>query len=192
MSAPRVSSVPEGHVVLGRISGLFGVRGWVKVFSHTAPRDGIVGYRRWTLSQDGKQREVKVLEGREQGKVIIARIEGYDDRDQAAALLGAEISVARSELPASGDNGYYWADLVGLKVVNSDGVELGVVDHLFETGANDVVVVRGERERLIPWVSADKAAEMEEAEFIPAEVSPTILSVDLEQGLLTVDWDAEF
>jgi 16S rRNA processing protein RimM len=186
-------SAAEQHVVLGRVSGLFGVRGWVKVFSHTAPRDAIVAdYRDWTLSRDGKSWQVRVAEGREQGKLIIARIDGIDDRNQAEALLSAEISVPREAMPASGEDGYYWADLVGLKVINKEGVEFGVIDHLFETGANDVIVVRGERQRLIPWVSADTAAAMEDAEFIPTDVDPTIVSVDLEQRVLTVDWDAEF
>ena len=163
------------HVVLGQVNGLFGVRGWVKVFSHTDPRENILRYGPWRLTLEGRSREFRVLEGRRQGKGIVARLEGLDDRDQAAAWLGAEISVPREQLPEPGPGEYYWADLIGLEVKTMDGVALGRVSHLFRTGANDVMVVQGERERLVPFVQEDVVRE-----------------VDLEAGRIRVVWDPEF
>lgn len=161
-------------VVLGRVSGLFGVRGWVKVFSHTAPPGNILEYPVWNLMRPEGRSEVRLTEGRPHGKGIIAHLEGYDDRDRAATLLGAEIAVRREQLPEPDGNGFYWVDLEGLQVRTCDGAELGRVDHLFETGANDVMVVLGERERLIPYVDA------------------VVVEVDLERGTITVDWDPDF
>jgi 16S rRNA processing protein RimM len=164
---------PERRISVGRVAGLFGVNGWVKVYSHTRPREAILNYRPWHISVGGTTRTFDVLEGREQGKGLVARIAGCDDRDTAAELVGAEISIDATQLPATGEREYYWADLEGLRVVNDANVELGRVSHLFETGANDVMVVRGERERLIPFGSA------------------VVKEVDLEAGVIRVDWDAE-
>lgn len=159
-------------MVLGRVSGLFGVRGWVRIFSHTEPREAILDYRRWYLQKGGDWQEKKVAEGQRHGKSVIARLENVDDRDAAAVLIGSNIAVPRSDLPEPGDGTYYWADLVGLRVVNCDGAELGKVAYVMETGANDVLVTGGDRERLIPFV-ADKV----------------ILGVDFDKGVINVDWE---
>jgi 16S rRNA processing protein RimM len=159
-------------VILGRISGLFGVRGWVKVYSYTEPREAVLNYGRWLLSGRNGWREATVAEGQRHGKTVIVRIEGYDDRDQAAALIGTEIGVPRDELPEAGDDQYYWSDLEGLSVVDREGTVLGKVDYLLETGANDVMVVKGEEERLIPFV-----------------IDKVVLGVDLAKGEISVDWE---
>jgi 16S rRNA processing protein RimM len=159
-------------VVLGRISGLFGVTGWVKVYSYTEPREAVLEYRRWLLSGKDGWREVTVAEGQRHGKMIIARIDGYVDRDQAAELMGTEIAVPRDELPEAEEGRFYWSDLEGLRVVHRDGTELGKVAYLLETGANDVMVVQGEQERLIPFVMGE-----------------VILEVDLANGRIDVDWE---
>ena len=159
-------------VILGRISGLFGVRGWVKVYSYTEPREAVLNYDRWLLSsQDGWQ-EATVAEGQRHGKTVIVRIDGYDDRDQAAGLVGTEIGIPRDELPETNVDQYYWSDLEGLSVVHRDGTELGKVSHLLETGANDVMVVKGETERLIPFV-----------------LDKVVLGVDLAKREIRVDWE---
>jgi 16S rRNA processing protein RimM len=163
----------EKWVVLGRIAGVYGVKGWVKVVSETDPPANILGYAPWRLSQGDRQWEVE-LEGRPHGKGVIAHLRGCDDRDQAARLVGATIAVDRERLPPAAEGEYYWTDLEGLRVRNLQGIELGCVDHLFETGANDVMVVRGERERLLPFIDS------------------VILRVDLPGGLISVDWDADF
>ena len=159
-------------VVLGRISGLFGVKGWVKVYSYTEPREAVLEYRRWLLSGKDGWREVTVAEGQRHGKMIIARIDGYVDRDQAAELIGTEIAVPRDELPEAEEGRFYWSDLEGLRVVHRDGTELGKVAYLLETGANDVMVVQGEQERLIPFVMGE-----------------VILEGDLANGRIDVDWE---
>ncbi len=159
-------------VILGRISGLFGVRGWVKVYSYTEPREAVLNYGRWLLSSKDGWQEATVAEGQRHGKTVIARIEGYDDRDAAARLIGTEIGVPRDDLPETGGDHYYWSDLEGLRVVGRDGAELGRVDYLLETGANDVMVVKGETERLIPFV-----------------MDKVVLGVDLASGEIRVDWE---
>lgn len=158
--------------MLGRISGLFGVNGWVKVFSYTQPREAILDYDQWYLQQDGAWQAAAVAEGKRHGKSVIARLAGLDDRDQAAKVVGLEIAIERDELPGAEDGTYYWADLEGMLVVHRDGRELGRVAYLLETGANDVLVTEGERERLIP--------------FIAEEV---ILDVDFDKGVISVDWE---
>jgi len=159
-------------VILGRISGLFGVRGWVKVYSYTEPREAVLEFDRWLLSGRNGWQEATVAEGQRHGKTVIVRIDGYDDRDQAAGLIGTEIGVPRDELPETDDDQYYWSDLEGLSVVHRDGTELGKVKYLLETGANDVMVVKGDTERLIPF-AMDKV----------------VLGVDLAKGEIRVDWE---
>lgn len=162
-------------LIVGRISGLYGVRGWLKVYSYTEPRENIVEYSPWLIGRENHWRSVEVEEGRAQGKGVVAKLAGCDDRDAAALLVGQDIAIRRDQLQAPQAGEYYWADLEGLRVVTLEGVELGVVDHLFETGANDVVVVRGERERLLPFVQGD-----------------VIRRIDLQAGVMEVDWDPEF
>jgi 16S rRNA processing protein RimM len=169
------ASQPEGMIVLGRISGLYGVQGWVKVFSHTRPREAITEYRHWFLRQGSEWQRHSLRGGRRHGHNVVVAFEGVDDRDQAARLIDLEVAIPRSELPAPAPGEYYWADLIGLEVLTTKGTALGRVSHLVETGANDVLVVRGERERLIPFVQ-----------------DRYVIDVDLEGGCMTVDWDPEF
>lgn len=161
------------RIVLGRVSGLYGVKGWIKIHSETDPREGILRYSPWLLGADGVER--RVSEGKLHGKGVIARLDGCEDRDQAAALIGQDIAIRRDQLPPPRPDEFYWIDLEGLAVVTQAGVELGQVSHLFSTGANDVLVVQGERERLIPFVWSD-----------------VVLDVDFDQRLIRVDWDPEF
>lgn len=167
-------SRPDGLVHIGRITGLFGVQGWVKVFSHARPRAEIVDYSPWLVNVEGDWREFAVEDGRAQGKGVVAKLAGVDDRDQASRLIGADIAIRFSQLPPPSKGEYYWAQLVGLEVVNLAGERLGKVDSLFETGANDVIVVRNGRERWLP------------------ATSQVIREVDLEAGVMRVDWDADF
>lgn len=158
-------------IVLGRISGLYGVRGWVRIFSETEPRENILRYSPWLVGGE----PYEVAEGKRHGKGLVARLRGFDDRDRAATLMGKEIAVRRDQLPPPKAEEFYWADLEGLAVATTDGTDLGRVSHLFETGANDVLVVAGDRERLIPFVWDD-----------------VVKDVDFEGGLIRVDWDPEF
>lgn len=165
------------RVLVGRIVGLYGVQGWLKIESWTEPRIQIFRYQPWLLiTAPGEVKELQGVKGRPQGKGLVAYFPGIDDRDAAAALIGQDIYVPREQLPPPGKDEYYWVDLEGLEVVTTENVVLGRVTHLFATGANDVVVVRdGERERLIPFVQGSY-----------------VRSVDLSGGRMVVDWDPEF
>ena len=163
------------RLVVGKVNGLFGVKGWIKLLSWTEPRERILSFPKWQLQLGGEWREWKVAEGRRHGKTIIVRLEGIGDRDQAVKLLGAEIAVSRDQLPPLKPGEYYWADLIGLEVQLLDGRSLGKVDSMMATGANDVLVVKGDRERLIPFV-----------------LDQVVREVNLESGLIQVDWDPDF
>jgi 16S rRNA processing protein RimM len=170
---PAKDNAIEGReVVLGRVSGLFGVKGWVKVFSYTEPRDAILRYRRWALQDLSGRRWVSLAEGKKHGSSVVVRFAGIDDRDAASELLESEIRVPRQQLPALADDEYYWADLEGMQVVDRDGRCLGRVSYLLATGAHDVLVVQGTEEILVPFVAGQ-----------------VILDVDMASGVISVDWE---
>lgn len=162
----------EPEVLLGYVSGVHGLKGWVKVFSYTDPREAILDYQPWWLAKSGAEaRQVHVERGQPQGKTVIALLPGVETPEAARALVGEEIRVPRSALPESGERSWYWSDLEGLSVINRDGVLLGTVRSMIETGANDVMVLSGERERLVPFV-----------------LEQVVQQVDLAAGEILVDW----
>ncbi|MDQ3618203.1 MAG: ribosome maturation factor RimM [Pseudomonadota bacterium] len=165
------------RILLGRVLGAFGLRGELKFESWTEPRNAIFRYQPWILRDpQGREREYQGATGRDSGKYLIGQFPDVVDRDLAEALRGTEIYVPRSALPPARPDEFYWADLEGLRVVNLEGVAFGTVSHLFSTGANDVLVARAdERERMIPFVRPQY-----------------ITAIDLQAGLITVDWDADF
>ncbi len=165
----------ERRILLGRVLGAFGVRGEIKLQSFTDPPMALLKYQPWRLLHAGAESELSGASGRDTAKGVVARFPGVEDRDAAEALRGAEVWVERSRLPAPKSGEYYWIDLEGLSVVNREGVVLGTVSHLFETAANDVIVVTGDRERLIP--------------FLPDRF---VFAIDFEAKTITVDWDADF
>ena len=165
----------ERRILIARVVGAFGVRGELKLQSFTDPVSAALKYQPWLLTHNGTEREISDVRGRATAKGLTAFIPGVDDRDVAEALTGAEIWIPRSRLPPPKAGEYYWVDLEGLKVRNLEGAELGTVSHVFNTGANDILSVIGERERLIPFI---------DGQFVE--------SVDFESGLITVDWDADF
>jgi 16S rRNA processing protein RimM len=167
---------PQGMILLGRVHGAFGIRGELKLESFTDPEAAIFRYQPWLLRDaQGRERELAGVRGREGAKGLVATFPGIEDRDAAEALRGAELYAPRSVLPPPKPGEYYWVDLEGLRVLNLDGADFGTVSHLFSTGANDVLVARGDRERMIPFLEPDY-----------------IRSVDFESGVVTVDWDADF
>lgn len=175
MSEICSSDKSDKNITLGFISGVYGVKGWVKVYSFTGDQESILRYKTWSLERNGKISKFKLEAGKKHGKILVAKLESIDDRDEAAKLYKANIIVSRDTLPELPPGEYYWNDLEGLDVFNTDGKHYGVVDHLFETGANDVMVVTGEKEILIPFIQGDYIKE-----------------VDLEQGIIRVDWPEEF
>ena len=176
ISPPRSGAADEKWVLVGRIVGLSGVHGEVKLESYTEPRTRIFSYQPWLLKSPSGENEISGCRGRAQGKGIVATLPEIGDRDAAARFVGGEIWVRRSALPRAKRGEYYWADLEGLEVVTVEGARLGRVSHLVATGANDVlVVVDGKRERLIPFVLGDYVKE-----------------VDFDNGRIAVDWDPAF
>jgi 16S rRNA processing protein RimM len=162
-------------IPLGRITGVFGVRGEIKIESWTEPRLAIFRYQPWTLAHRGATSPLAGVKGRNHGQALVASVPGIAERDQAEALVGSEISVMRSALPPAKPGEYYWVDLEGLQVQTVEGVALGTVSHLLDTGANHVLVVQGERERLIPFAQPKHVVE-----------------VDFDAGRIVVDWDPDF
>ena len=170
----------ETFVELGKIVGVWGVKGWLKLHSYTRDRADIAKYTNWWLANDknGHQAEkVEVLNCRPQGAGIVAQLDGIADRDTAKDLAGKLILIKRSDLPELPQDQFYWQQLIGLKVVNEqlENSEIGQLESILVTGANDVLVVKnavaGDDDVLIPYTKE------------------VVLEVDLEQGVLLVDWD---
>ena len=160
-------------VPMGHISGVHGVRGWVKIHSLTEPRDAIFEYQPWLLGESHE--EIRVRQGKKHGNRLLALLENTEDREQAEALVNQPIAVYREQFPELLEDEFYWTDLIGLSVQLENGRELGTIEHMLATGANDVMVVRGERERLIPFVLGRYVKE-----------------VNPDRGLVVVDWDPDF
>jgi 16S rRNA processing protein RimM len=157
-----------GTVELGRIVGAFGIKGWVRLRSYTDPPANILRYRTWVIGG----REWQVVEGRDQSEGVVAALAGLEDRDAAAALRGATIEVPRSALPKPKRGEFYWTDVLGSEVVGTKGAKLGTLSSVTSNGAQDVMVVTGERERLIPFV-----------------VGPIVKSVDAAAKQIVVEWE---
>lgn len=163
------------RVIVGEVCGSYGVRGWIKVRSHTDPLENILDYRPWYLVRQDEPREYRLLEGKTHQGVVLAALEGIGTPEQARELRGARILVDRAQFGPTAPGEFYWVDLLGLKVRNLEGLALGVVKDIMATGANDVLIVQGERERLIPFLQPR-----------------TVHRVDLDEGEILVDWDADF
>jgi 16S rRNA processing protein RimM len=157
-------------VVLGRIGAPFGVQGWVKVNSYTDPSDGIVNFGSWELVRAGRSERRAVLEWKRSGRSLAVRLEGVNTREAAQALTGCEVQVDRSALPPIAPGEFYWHDLMGLEASTPDGVPLGHVDGILDLPAHPVLILAGDRERLVPLVPE------------------RLVTVDLEAGRVTLDW----
>lgn len=167
--------MPERRILIARMSGAFGVSGEIKCQSFADPPTQLLKYKPLIMVFQGQEKTIEQLKGRSTAKGLVIRLDDINDRDAAQALYGAELWVNRSQLPKAKAGEYYWVDLEGLRVRNREGIEFGTVSHLFETPANPVLVVSGERERLIPFL-----------------LERFVDSVDIEAGVITVDWDADF
>lgn len=178
-------AIPDDLVVVGRLTTVFGVRGWVKLHSYTEPMENILGFRRMFLQRDGRWQAIEIEESKRHQKGLVALLKGVADRETARQYCQCDIAVPAGDMPPLEAGDFYWHQLEGLEVLAVCQGEpeqlLGKVDHLMETGANDVVVVKpcrdsiDDRERLIPW--------------LPGQV---VKAVDIDAGRITVDWDSDF
>lgn len=171
----KVEDKESKWLKLGNISGVFGVKGWLKVYANTDKKENILSYQPWYIERNKVRQALKLKAGKPHGKTIIVQLDGVDDRNEAELWVGSDIYMKSDQLPKLSNDEYYWSDLIGLQVVSTDGVEFGVIDQMLETGANDVIVVKGDRERLIPYVTEQ-----------------VVKSVDLDKQQMLVDWDADF
>lgn len=164
---------------MGRIVAPYGVYGWLKVLPDTEVLDGLFDYDAWWIGKQDDWREVVVEQAKIHNDVLVVKLAGVDDRDQAFACKGLQVAVPRDALPVPDENEYYWSDLIGLAVKNQQDVDFGYVTDVFETGANDVLVVKmgkenGNIERLIPFIDQ------------------VVIAVDVVAKTMLVDWDADF
>jgi 16S rRNA processing protein RimM len=170
---PR-SNPPEDLVVMGRITVPFGVKGWVKVHPFTETPESLLDYRRWWVGREGNWQAYDVDGAEAHGESVVAKLQGCDDRDAAALFRGRAVAVPREAFPEAGENEFYWADLIGLEVVNEQGERFGKVTEMFNTGPNDVLVVVGDKERLIPFLES------------------VVKQVDLQGRVIRVDWGLDY
>lgn len=161
-------------ICVGHITGVQGLKGWVKVYSNTDPRENIVNYSPWMIGT-GEGTKTLEIEGRLQGRLVLAKIAGIENREAAAEIVGGKIYIWPEQLPELEQDDYYWSDLIGMQVETLQAEALGRVDDMIETGANDVMVIKGDRDRLIPFVLDDIVRE-----------------VDLTGRRIVVDWQADY
>ncbi|EKE01078.1 MAG: 16S rRNA-processing protein RimM [uncultured bacterium] len=161
-------------VIIGSFGKTFGVRGWIKINSFAIPRKNILDFKPWLIQKNNSWEEFYFTDSRQHVDSIVVKLPNCNSPEEARAFTNIKIGVWRKQLPKLQIDEYYWTDLVGLKVINSDGVDLGVVQALMATGANDVLVVMGDRKRLIPYIS------------------DVILKVDLAKKIIRVDWEQDF
>lgn len=166
----------EKYIIIGKLGKTHGVKGWLRLHSNTRPTEAMLNYSPWYIQNDeSKWQKLVVNEIRPHGKIFIVNIEGVENPEVAKQYTGKDIATIYSQLPKSKKDEYYWTDLEGMTVVNCENVELGTIDHLMETGANDVMVVIGKKRHLIPFL-----------------LKKVVLEVDLENKMIRVDWDEDF
>lgn len=165
----------ERRILIARLVGAFGVSGEIKCQSFANPVSQLLKYKPLIMIFNGEEQIISELKGRVTAKGLVVKLPEITDRDAAQALHGAELWITRSQLPKPKEGEYYWVDLEGMRVTNRESIELGTVSHLFDTPANPIMVVGGERDRLIPFL-----------------LDRYIDSVNLEAGEIKVDWDADF
>lgn len=171
----------DQYLIVGRFLGPHGLKGWIKVFSHTDPVENLGRYRPVWIKRNDQWQSIDRLQVKRQGKGLIAKLPGCDTPEATQAFSGLDIAIQASQRASLPDGDFYWSDLEGLQVETVAGEVLGRISHLFETGSNDVLVVEPEpgslddRQRLIP--------------YLPEQV---VVEVDLVTGKLKVDWDSDF
>ncbi|ABL02695.1 16S rRNA processing protein RimM [Candidatus Ruthia magnifica str. Cm (Calyptogena magnifica)] len=174
LSNSEIFTFDDKRLLIGQINSLFGVQGWVKIFSHTHPRENILFYQPWHINVDANWQTLEIIQGCVQAKTIVAQIKDVFDKEQARAYIGIDLYIKKSQLPQLKSGEYYWDDLIGLEVINKAKIILGKVSNLVDTGSNNVLVINGEREHWVPYIS------------------PFLIKVDIDNQIILVDWDENF
>lgn len=170
VTAPKKMAKP---IVIGRFGKVFGVQGWLRVQSYTKPKENILKYQPWCISEE---QALEITAHRFHSGDLLVHIAGIDSPEAAKAqLTGKEVVITRGQLPELDSSEYYWTDLEGIEVITTEGKSLGHIDYLVESGSNDVLVLKGERKRLVPYIKEQ-----------------VVKQIDLEKGQMIVDWDPEF
>ncbi len=164
----------QNKLIIGRLASTYGVQGWLKVVSFTEPANNLLQYHNWQIKHQDRWQVMQMTAGKPHGKQLVVKLEGIDNSEVARLYTNDLIAMNRSDLPALEKDEYYWTDLIGLNVVTLSGVQLGTIDHLIETGSNDVLVVKNGRQRLLPYTD------------------DVVHSIDLHHRIMVVDWDPEF
>lgn len=165
--------INEKRLLVGKINGLFGFEGWVKIFSHTVPRKNILSYQPWLVKITNNWQEMTIVEGREHGKNIIAKIQGIESIEQAQPIVNTDIFINQSQLPKLQKSEHYWHDLIGLTVINKQNITLGKVIDLVDTQANQVLIIKGKKEHWLPYLP------------------PFLIKVDTDKKQILVDWNED-
>jgi 16S rRNA processing protein RimM len=172
----------EKQITLGKVGAVYGIKGWLKIHSFTDDPEAILDYLPWSLKLGNKIQTVEVTDWRKHNKSLVVKVAKYDDRDQAQTLVGSEVLVKSSVLPDLPDGEFYWRDLIGMAVVTDKGYDLGTVSDIMETGANDVLVVKANR----------NDAFSQKERLIPYLFEQVVVSVSMENKQICVDWDPGF
>lgn len=167
-----MSHTNTDYVIVGKIGAAYGIKGWLKVISFTDPVANILDYHPWYLEEGQSWKLIPNKEGRTHGKGMVAHIAGIDNPEQARQLTGKTIAVLRSQLPALKKDEYYWAELEGLTVINQKDEVLGKIIYLIETGTNDVLIIKGDKEHAIPYLPGD-----------------VVTNIDMTNRVMHVNWD---
>ena len=163
----------DKKIYLGKITGVHGIKGWLKIQSYSSPPENILNYPSWIITNKGEEDFYSIEQGRKQNNKIVVKLEKIDDRNTAESLINSKIQILRSDLPKLSNENYYWSDLVGLSVLNSEETVIGKIESLIETGANDVMVIITLKDERI---------------LIPFVMHEIIKEVDIELNYVKVDW----
>ena len=164
----------NNKIILGQFGAVYGVRGWLKVSSYTDPIENLLNYPKWQVQHKGAWETITIEEGKTHGKTLVVKIEGLHIREEAQVYTNDYIAIEKEALAKLPEGEYYWRDLIGLNVITKEGTKLGTVQNLLETGSNDVLIVKDKKEIMIPYTKN------------------VIISVDLENKVITVDWDPNY
>lgn len=170
-----MADIDKKFVVAGKFGAPFGIKGWVKVLSETSPKNALINYQPWYISSQSGWQHINVNDSKQHKTDLVASIKGYNDRDQVKTLTGKTIAILREQLPQLADDEFYWIDLEGMTVITQDGITLGTVESLFSTGSNDVMVVKGKKKHLIPFLRETCVKE-----------------INRDEKRIIVDWDPAF